>query len=85
MTGGRCSEVIYVVKVRFGTSKLWSLYMGGRYLEGVISSVLTVFVIKMTCNLLTFSLSLIDEHSVMYSGSECVTELIILMKWNDYF
>ncbi len=72
LTGGRCSEVIYVVKVR---SKLWSLYTGGRYLEGVFGSGLTVFVIKMTCNLLTYSLSLIDEHSVKFSGLEFVLDL----------
>ncbi len=34
-----CSEVIYVIKVRIGTSKLWSLWTDGRYSEVVVSLV----------------------------------------------
>jgi hypothetical protein len=42
-TVGRCSEVIYVLKVPNGTSKWWSLQTGGCSLEVVISSGLTVY------------------------------------------
>jgi hypothetical protein len=38
LTGGRCSEVINVIKVQNGTSKWWSLWTGGRYLEVVVCS-----------------------------------------------
>jgi len=34
--------VIYVVKVLYGTSKWWPLLTGGRYLEVVVRSGLTV-------------------------------------------
>ncbi len=42
LTGGRCSEVIYVIKALIGASKWWSLWTGGRYSEVVVSSGLTV-------------------------------------------
>jgi hypothetical protein len=42
LTGGRCSEIIHVIKVPNGTSKWWSLRIGGCYLEVVVSSGLTV-------------------------------------------
>jgi hypothetical protein len=31
LTGGRCSEVIYVIKAPNETKKCWSLFTGGRY------------------------------------------------------
>jgi len=43
LTGGRCSEIIYVLKGQFWTSKLWPLLTGGRYSEVIVSSGLTVF------------------------------------------
>jgi len=42
LTGGRYSEVIYIVKVQYGTSKWWLFKAGGRYSEVVASSGLTV-------------------------------------------
>jgi hypothetical protein len=42
VTGGRCSEVIYVIKASQGTKKWWSLWTGGRYSEMVVSSGLSV-------------------------------------------
>jgi hypothetical protein len=30
LTGGRCSEVIYIIKVQIGTYKWWSLFGSGR-------------------------------------------------------
>ncbi len=41
-TGGRFSEVIYVIKAPNGAKKWWSLWTGGRYSEVVVSSALTV-------------------------------------------
>jgi len=44
-TGGRCSGVIFVVKLQYGTSKWSSWKAGGRYSEvgpGVVCSSLTV-------------------------------------------
>ena len=43
MTGGRCSEVDLVLKL-FGRNLEWSLLTGGRYLEVVVSTGLTVSV-----------------------------------------
>ncbi len=42
LTGGRCSEVFYVIKGLFGTSKQWPLLTGGRCTEVVVSSGLIV-------------------------------------------
>jgi hypothetical protein len=42
LTGGRRSEVIYVIKVPNGTTKGWSLQAGGRDSEVVVGSDLTV-------------------------------------------
>ncbi len=43
LSGGRCSEIIYVIKVPNGTTKWWSLQIVGRYSEVVVSSGLTVY------------------------------------------
>jgi hypothetical protein len=43
LTGGRCPEVIYEIKVPNGTSKWWSLWTGGRCSLMVIGSGLTVY------------------------------------------
>ena len=43
LTGGLCSEVIYVNKIQNGTSNWWSLKAGGRYSEVVVNSGLTAF------------------------------------------
>jgi len=42
LTGGRYSEVTWVVKAQY--IKLWLLLSGGRYLEMVVNSSLTVIV-----------------------------------------
>jgi hypothetical protein len=42
LTGGCCSEVIYVLKVLNGISKWWSLKTGGRCSEVVVSLGLTI-------------------------------------------
>ena len=39
----------YVVKVKNGTTKFWSLLAGGRYSEVVVSSGLTVHVSLVVC------------------------------------
>jgi len=45
LTGGRCSEVAYIIKIEIGPLKWWPLYAGVRYSEVAVSSGLTVFLI----------------------------------------
>jgi hypothetical protein len=54
--GGRCLEVIYVMKAMIRTSKWWSLETGGRYLEVVVSSGLTVYLFIIILHYICFLL-----------------------------
>jgi hypothetical protein len=42
LTGGRFSEVAYIIKIEIGPLKWWPLYAGVRYSEVAVSSGLTV-------------------------------------------
>ncbi len=45
---GRCSEITYVINVRVGTSKRWSLLTGGCYSEVVVRTGLTLLMPNVT-------------------------------------
>ncbi len=44
LTGGRCSDVAYRIKIEIGPLKWWPLQAGGRYSQVAVSSGLTVVI-----------------------------------------
>ena len=61
---GRCSGVIFPIKIRNGTSKWWSL-VGSRNSDVVVSSVLTVLISLQLDNFLDTAFLVIKQGKLL--------------------